>query len=128
MHYHGDDLTPFILAAVGIHCDSLEALLSAGADLSFDILGGQATRALHFLVDSGARGAAACVRHLLERSSDLATQTVTYGNNNRPLDTLQQAYDRGAYDDTPEEYAAIYELLSASSPINPNTGGSKRTF
>ena len=80
------------------------------------------------LVDSGARGAATCARHLLERSSDLATQTVTYGNNNRPLDTLQQAYDRGAYDDTPEEYAAIYELLSASSPINPNNGGSKRTF
>ena len=53
---------------------------------------------------------------------------MTYGNNNRPLDTLQQAYDRGAYDNTPEEYAAIYELLSASSPINPNTGGSKRTF
>ena len=82
----------------------------------------------HFLVDSGARGAATCARHLLERSSDLATQTVTYGNNNRPLDTLQQAYDRGAYDNTPEEYAAIYELLSASSPINPNNGGSKRTF
>ena len=40
-------------------------------------------------------------------------------NGDTFLDTLKKAHDHGAFDDTPEEYAAIYGLLSGTVAVQP---------
>ena len=43
-------------------------------------------------------------------------------NGDTFLDTLKKAHDHGAFDDTPEEYAAIYGLLSGTVAVQPRPG------
>jgi len=103
------DLTPFMLALASVHCECLGALLGAGADL-----GHQATMAFHAIVHSGRRGASTCVRHLLAHGVDPRASSRMDEWSNTPLDTLQEAHDHGNYDETPEEYAKVYSVLSST--------------